>query len=67
MEEIQAKNDQDDNNAELSKMMSIFGHAFELYYVTDDKDIGITYVSPMESFMIYSDSVTEEPLFLVSV
>lgn len=65
MEEIQAKNDQDDNNAELSKMMSIFGHAFELYYVTDDKDIGITYVSPMESFMIYSDSVTEEPLFFV--
>ena len=65
VEEIQAKNDQDDNNAELSKMMSIFGHAFELYYVTDDKDIGITYVSPMESFMIYSDSVTEEPLFFV--
>lgn len=57
-------NDQDDNNAELSKMCSIFGHAFEMYYI-NDTNIGITYVSPLESFMIYDDSIVEEPMFFV--
>ena len=54
-------NDQDDNNAELSKLCSIFGSAYEMYYVDDVGNIGITYVSPMESFMIYDDSVLERP------
>lgn len=57
-------NDQDDNNAELSKMCSIFGHGFEMYYI-DGTNIGITYVSPLESFMIYDDSIVEEPMFFV--
>ena len=54
-------NDQDDNNAELSKLCSIFGKAYEMYYVDEEGNIGITYVSPMESFMIYDDSVLERP------
>ena len=54
-------NDQDDNNAELSKLCSIFGSAYEMYYVDDVGNIGITYVSPMESFMISDDSVLERP------
>ncbi len=58
-------NDQDDNNAELSKLCSIFGSAYEMYYVDDAGNIGITYVSPMESFMIYDDSVLERPRYFV--
>ncbi|MCI5569842.1 MAG: phage portal protein [Lachnospiraceae bacterium] len=58
-------NDQDDNNAELSKLCSIFGSAYEMYYVDDVGNIGITYVSPMESFMIYDDSVLERPRYFV--
>ena len=54
-------NDQDDNNAELSKLCSIFGKAYEMYYVDEEGNIGITYVSPMEAFMIYDDSVLERP------
>ena len=48
-------NDQDDNNAELSKMCDIFGFAYEMYFVDENGEIGITYVSPMESFIIYDD------------
>lgn len=58
-------NDQDDNNAELSKLCSIFGSAYEMYYVDDVGNIGITYVSPMEGFMIYDDSVLERPRYFV--
>lgn len=50
-------NDQDDNNAELSKVCSIYGKGYEMYYVDALGNIGITYLTPMEAFMIYDDSV----------
>ena len=58
-------NDQDDNNAELAKTCSIFGKGHEMYFVDDRGNIGITYTTPIESFMIYDDSVIEEPRFFV--
>lgn len=52
-------NDQDDNNAELSKICSIFGKGYEMYYVDEESNICITYLSPMDAFMIYDDSVLQ--------
>lgn len=60
-------NDQDDNNAELSKICSIYGKGYELYYVDPEGNIGITYLSPMEGFMIYDDSVIEKPRYFVRI
>ena len=53
-------NDQDDNNAELSKICSIFGKGYEMYYVDEESNICITYLSPMDAFMIYDDSVLQK-------
>lgn len=58
-------NDQDDNNAELSKLADIFGCAYEIYFLDKSGHIGITYVSPIESFMIYDDSILERPMYFV--
>lgn len=58
-------NDQDDNNAELAKIMSIFGRGFETYYTDEDAVLCITYLNPMEAFMIYDDSIVEQPLYFV--
>lgn len=58
-------NDQDDNNAELSKLCSIHGNGFEVYYTDENSELCITYTSPEESFMIYDDSIVERPLFFV--
>ena len=58
-------NDQDDNNAELSKICSIYGKGYEMYYVDQDGRIGITYLDPQEAFMIYDDSVLERPRYFV--
>ena len=60
-------NDQDDNNAELSKMCSIYGKAYEMYYVDDLGNIGITYLPPEEAFMIYDDSILERPRYFCRV
>ena len=58
-------NNQDDNNAELSKTCSIFGSGYEMYYVDENGQIGITYLTPMEAFMIYDDSVLQNPRYFV--
>lgn len=54
-------NDQDDNNAELSKICSIYGKGYEMYYVDEVGKIGITYLTPMDAFMVYDDSVLCRP------
>lgn len=65
LEFLDAYNDQDDNNAELSKICSVFGKGYEMYYQDEKANIGITYLSPMECFMIYDDSILQRPLFFV--
>ena len=63
VEYLDQYNDQDDNNAELSKICSIFGNGYEMYYTDENSELCITYLSPMEAFMIYDESIIERPLF----
>ena len=65
VEYLDKYNDQDDNNAELAKLCSIYGHAYEMYYTDENSEICITYLSPLEAFMIYDDSIIERPLYFV--
>lgn len=65
IEMLDQYNDQDDNNSELSKLCDIFGKGYEMYYTDDEANICITYVSPMDAFMIYDDSVLERPRYFV--
>ncbi len=65
VEYLDQYNDQDDNNAELSKLMSIFGSAYEMYFADEEAELCITYLSPLEAFMIYDDSIREKPLYFV--
>ena len=65
VEMLDQYNDQDDNNSELSKLCDIFGKGYEMYYTDDEANICITYVSPMDAFMIYDDSVLERPRYFV--
>lgn len=67
VEYIDQYNDQDDNNAELSKLCSIYGKGFEMYYRDEEPELCITYLSPLEAFMIYDDSIVERPLYFVRV
>ncbi len=55
----------DDHNAELSKLCSIFGRGYEMYFVDEKGNIVITFVSPMNAFMIYDDSIVEKPKYFV--
>lgn len=65
LEFLEQYNGQDDNNAELSKICSIYGKGYEMYYVDEVGNIGITYLSPMNAFIIYDESILERPLYFV--
>ena len=58
-------NDGDNNNAELSKLCDISGASFEMYYNKEDGEIGMTYLSDLEAFMVVDDSILERPMYFV--
>ena len=65
LEFIDAYNDQDDNNAELAKICSIYGHGYELVFNDEEGHIGITYLTPIEAFLVYDESISRKPIYAV--
>ncbi|MGO5010803.1 phage portal protein [Niallia sp. Sow4_A1] len=59
------RNDMDDNVAELSKMTSIYGHAFEILYQNELSETCCTYNNPLDMFIVYDDTIAQKPLFAV--
>lgn len=47
----------EDHDSELSKICSIYGRGYEMYFVDEDGNIGIQSTTPCESFIIYDNSV----------
>lgn len=65
VEYLDQYNDQDDNNAELAKLGCIFGKGYEMYYTDEEGERCTTYLSPLEAFMVYDDSIIERPMYFV--
>lgn len=65
IEFLDAYNDQDDNNSELAKQMDIDGDAFEMYYADENGEIGITYLTSLEAFMLCDESILERPMYFI--
>ncbi|MDD3338442.1 MAG: phage portal protein [Lachnospiraceae bacterium] len=65
LELLSQYNDLDDINAELGKLSDIFGTGNEIYYADEDSKLCIQQVSPLESFMIYDDSVLMRQMYFV--
>lgn len=63
MKLIAKRNSQNDNNAELSKMCSIYGHAYEFVYMDEESNTRVTYLEPSEAFLIYDDTIAQRPLY----
>lgn len=55
----------DDKNAEVSRLASIFGRAYEIYYINKYGDQETHYIDPTQGFMIYDEGLSPEPLYFV--
>lgn len=65
VDQLDAYNDQDSKNAELSKIMSTQGKAYEMYFTDEDSELCTAYLSPIEAFMVFDDSILKRPMFFV--
>ena len=65
VEYLDQYNNQDNNNAELAKICSIYGKGYEMYFTDEDAEPCITYLDPIESFMIFDESILERPLYFI--
>lgn len=65
LEFLDQYNDLDDINAELGKYDDTFGTGNEIYYTDEDGKLCVQQISPIESFMIYDDSVLMRQMFFV--
>lgn len=63
IESLSAYNNLDDNNYDLSKKCSIYGHAYELIFVDEEARAGVVQVDPRECFIIYDTSIRKKKLF----
>lgn len=63
---LEKYNDQDDNNAELARICSIYGKGYEIYYNDENGQVAIMYLNPLEGFMVYDESPLEVPRYFVS-
>lgn len=62
---FRAYNNIDDVNSEISKMCSIFGHAFELEYLDENAQVCAHPIDPRQCFVIRDDSITEDIMFAI--
>jgi SPP1 family phage portal protein len=60
--------DEDSHNNELGLDMSIFGHALELIYMSNEESprVMLSSYNPMNSFLVCDDTVEHEPMFAVT-
>lgn len=63
---LDSYNDIDDNNAELSRICSIYGKGYELYANDERGEISIVYLDPTEGFMVYDNTYEQHPVYFVT-
>lgn len=63
---LDSYNDIEDNNAELSRICSIYGKGYEMYANDESGDISIVYLDPTEGFMVYDNTYAQHPKYFVT-
>lgn len=65
MEKVQYvfdSNDEQSLNARIGKDVSILGVGMELHYTNEEAKTKFSYMNPMESFMIFDNTIESKPL-----
>lgn len=60
--DINRENDADEHNSDLVLDQSIYGRAYELIYRNNKDEIKFTSLNPLETFVIYDDTVECNPI-----
>ena len=63
LEFIDKYNGMDDHHSELSKMCDIYGKGYELLFMDEYSNIGITISEVAETFVVYDESILRRPMY----
>jgi len=63
--ELNILNDADEHNSDLVLDLSIFGRAYELVYRNETDETRFTVLDPLETFVIYDETVEQKPIAAV--
>lgn len=63
--EFDNRNDIEDEEYELAKIACIYGHGFEYMFQDEDAKTCVVYNSPEDMFLVYDNTVKQQPLFAV--
>lgn len=55
----------DNNEAELAKISSIYGHAYEYLYQDENSLTHSIYTTPLDTFVVYDDTIEHKPYFAI--
>lgn len=59
-------NDLEDSEYELAKIMAIYGRAYEFLSQDEEANTIVTYATPINTFVVYDNTIYERPLFAVN-
>lgn len=62
LRDINRVNDADEHNSELTLDLSIYGRAYELLFRNKKDETRFTVIDPLETFVIYDDTVERNPI-----
>ncbi len=65
VDEFEQYNNQDDKNAEISKISSTFGYGYEMYYADERANLCSMFLKPTQAFMVFDESIIRRPLYFV--
>lgn len=65
LQEWNDENSLQDKLSEISKQADIFGRSLAFVYQDEDSQTRVAYSSPVNSFMVYDDTVSRQPLAFV--
>ena len=63
--DFRRRNDMEDSEYEVAKLVDIFGHAFIYLYQDEAADTRMTYDTPINMIMVHDDSIQERPYFAI--
>lgn len=65
LDEFRDRNDMDDNESELAKLVAIYGRAYEYLYQNEESLTEVVYNGPEDIILVHDDSIAQHPLFAI--
>lgn len=63
IDDFRKRNYEEDNDAEIAKLASIYGLGYKLLYQDEDGETRSAVISPNEGFLVYSNDLKRKPIF----